>query len=493
LGRVVPLLLVGLLAGAPAAHAAAKSTLVMSGHGFGHGVGMSQWGAYGYAQHGATYDQILAHYYTGTALGKLPDNPEIRVLLRSGGSSAAFSGATHIGDRTLDPTTTYSVTRNLAGELILRSPAGRKLDAYESPLRVESDGAPMLLRGGALNGVVNGTYRGALEFRANTFKGIDIVDAVDLENYVRGVVPRESPASWPAAALQAQAVAARTYAVTTSGGAATRGFDQYPDQRSQVYGGVTAETPSTDSAVSSTTGQVVTYNGQPVVTYFFSTSGGRTENVENSFLGATPEPWLRSVDDPYDNASPKHVWGPFRLTGAQAASKLAGLVKGSFRGIKVVHRGASPRIVQAVILGSKGRTTVSGPTLRKRFGLADSWIYFHYISTSVKKAPPAPPVELAPATDPAAPSPTGGVAPIPPAPAKTATAAAVRGPILSGQVVPARVGAPIAIQVRHGNVWKTVVRATISGSGGRYRTMVPGPGVYRVVFAGIAGPAIGAR
>src|SRR5206468_3589387 len=163
-----------------------------------------------------------------------------------------------------------------------------------------------------------------------------VVDAVGLEDYVRGVVSRESPASWPAAALQAQAVAARTYAVTTSGGAATRGFDQYPDQRSQVYGGVSAEKPSTDAAVAAT----------------------------------------------------------------------SGLVKGAFRGIKVVHRGASPRIVQAVVLGSKGRTTVNGPTLRKRFGLADSWVYFHFISTTVKKAPPPAPVELAPATDPAAPSDT---------------------------------------------------------------------------------------
>jgi stage II sporulation protein D len=492
LGRVVTLLLAGFLAGAPAAQAAGKSALVMSGHGYGHGVGMSQWGAYGYAMHGATYDQILAHYYTGTALGKLPNNPEIRVLLRSGGTSATFTGATHIGDRTLDPTTTYAVTRNLAGQLILRSPGGRKLAAYESPLRVESDGAPMMLRGGALNGVVDGTYRGALEFRADTFKGIDVVDAVALEDYVRGVVPRESPSSWPAAALQAQAVAARTYAVTTSGGAASRGFDQYPDQRSQVYGGVTAETPSTDAAVASTSGQVVTYDGQPVVTYFFSTSGGRTENVENSFLGSQPEPWLRSVADPYDTASPKHDWGPFRLTGAQAARKLAGLVKGSFRGIKVVHRGASPRIVQAVVLGSKGRTTVSGPTLRKRFGLADSWVYFRYISTTVKKAPPAPPVELAPATDPAAPSPTGGVTPIAPS-AKAARAAAVIGPVLSGQVVPARVGAPITIQVRRGGSWRTVVKSTISGQAGRYRTMVPGPGIYRVVYAGIAGPQITAR
>jgi stage II sporulation protein D len=493
LGRVATLLLAGLLAGAPAAQAAGKSTLVMSGRGYGHGVGMSQWGAYGYATHGARYDQILAHYYTGTGLGRLSTSPEVRVLLRGNGTSMAFAGATHIGDRKLDPTTTYSVARNLAGQLILRSPAGRKLEAYESPLRVESDGAPLMLRGAALNGVVDGTYRGALEFRANAFKGVDAVNAIGLEDYVRGVVARESPASWPAAALQAQAVAARTYAVTTSGGAATRGFDQYPDQRSQVYGGVSAETPTTDAAVAATSGQVVTYDGQPVVTYFFSTSGGRTENVENSFLGSQPKPWLRSVDDPYDTASPKHDWGPFRLTGAQAASKLRGLVKGTFRGIKVAHRGASPRIVQAVILGSKGRTTVSGPVLRKRFGLADSWAYFRFISTTVRKAPPPAPIDLPPATDPAAPSPTGGVPSSAPRPAKAASAQALPGPVLAGQVVPARAGAPITIQVRRGGSWRTAVETTISTKGGRYRAALPGPGIYRVVYARVAGPAVAAR
>ena len=109
--------------------------------------------------------------------------------------------------------------------------------------------------------------------------GLSTINVVGLDDYVRGVVSRESPASWPLEALKAQAVAARTYAITTSKGG--DGFDQYADTRSQVYGGVGAETASTDQAVAETAGQVVTYEGAPVVTYFFSTSGGRTEDVEN--------------------------------------------------------------------------------------------------------------------------------------------------------------------------------------------------------------------
>ena len=84
----------------------------------------------------------------------------------------------------------------------------------------------------------------------------------------------------------------------------------------------------------------MTYNGVPVVTYFFSTSGGRTEDVENTPLGNEPRPWLKSVDDPYDDASPRHRWGPIRMTLKQAGRKLGGLVKGKFRGIEVVQRGA---------------------------------------------------------------------------------------------------------------------------------------------------------
>ena len=187
---------------------------------------------------------------------------------------------------------------------------------------------------------------------------MNAINAVSLEDYVAGVVSRESPSSWPLEALKAQAVAARTYAVTTSKAGA--GFDQYADTRSQVYGGVAAETASTNQAVAATRGQVVTYEGEPVVTFFFSTSGGRTENVENTNLGTAPKPWLKSVADPYDGVSPKHRWGPIKLTlraGRRASS--SGLVKGRFKGIKVVRRGRSPRIVSADIVGTGGRTRVS--------------------------------------------------------------------------------------------------------------------------------------
>jgi SpoIID/LytB domain protein len=302
---------------------ALASTLVIEGAGDGHGVGMSQDGALGFAQHGWSYGAILAHYYTGTAIGTAPTNHIVRVLV------------------------------------------GSK------------------------------------------------VEQVPLERYVRGVVSAEMPSSWPLAALEAQAVASRTYALTADAGGAK--FDVYSDTRSQMYLGVAAETASTNSAVAATAGQIVTYAGKPATTYFFASSGGMTENNENSFLGSTAEPWLRSVTDPYETSASK--W-KVALSFSKASTLLKGLVKGSFRGIEVLSRGVSPRIVSAEVLGSAGDTPISGPELEARLGLSSAWAFF-----SVKSGTTVTPEPDTSGRSPAAGVPTG-TAPAPVAtPAPTAPSA----------------------------------------------------------------------
>jgi stage II sporulation protein D len=199
------------------------------------------------------------------------------------------------------------------------------------------------------------------------------VQTVALETYVRGVVSAEVSASWPLQALEAQAIASRTYALTAHAGGSK--FDVYSDTRSQVYRGVAAQTPQTNAAVAATAGQVVTYQGKPVATYFFASSGGRTENVEDSFIGSQPEPWLRGVLDQYEPHVDHHTWKT-AISFAAAASRLRGLVHGSFEGIEVLKRGFSPRIVSAYVLGSGGRTAISGPALAERLGLFSAWAYF---------------------------------------------------------------------------------------------------------------------
>jgi stage II sporulation protein D len=460
LPTIVAALIAGALAAAPCA-SAAKSTFTIKGAGFGHGVGMSQYGAMGYAEHGATASQILSHYYTDTSLGMTDPSRTVRVLLVEKTKSARITGARQAGSRDLDPSVTYTIKLHGLTEVDLLA-SGRKLATFTAPLQVAGENGVVTLGGKP--------YRGVLELKAGLFNALQVVNAVGLEDYLQGVVPAESPSSWPAAALQAQAIAARTYAITTARGG---DFAQYADTRSQVYGGVSVETPSTNQAVASTRGQVVTYGGQPVTTYFFSTSGGRTENVENTSLGTEPKPWLKSVDDPYDDVSPRHRWTPSTTTLAKAGKKLRGLYKGSFRGIKVLQRGASPRIMQAQVLGTKGSTTTDGATLRAKLGLFDTWAYFTAVTT--KKTGDRPP-------DTQAADPSGG------APARLSRAG---GPALSGTIVPGHRGDTATVQVRRGARWADAATVTL-GRGGTYRWPIARAGTYRVVFGGAPGPAVSA-
>ncbi|HEX8104743.1 MAG TPA: SpoIID/LytB domain-containing protein [Solirubrobacteraceae bacterium] len=443
---------------------AADTTFTIRGAGFGHGVGMSQYGALGAAQKGWNHRQILGHYYSGTAIGQA-DSRKVRVLLATS-RTATFSGATSAGGRRLRADRVYGArARGAAVDLV--NARGKRLKTVAAPLVVKAR-TPIALRN-------RGTYRGALEFRPNG-SNVDAINAVGLESYVKGVVPVESPASWPLEALKAQAVAARTYAITTSKPGA--GYDQYADTRSQVYGGVNVEQPSSNQAVSETKGEVVTYQGSPVVTFFFSTSGGRTEAVENTTLGTRPLPWLKSVDDPFDSVSPKHRWGPIRMSLGSAGRKLGSLVKGRFRGIEVVARGASPRIVAADVVGTGGRTRVNGATLRARFGLMDSWAYFTSISTGEEEEPA--PDEEEPEEGP----PTGGAGP---ASASAARQSSTHN--LAGHIIGARKGAKAVVEIDTMVGWRRAGTATIR-RGGAYRFGLCTTGTYRVRVGKATGPVV---
>jgi stage II sporulation protein D len=462
----------GLVLAAPA-HGA--SSLVIRGAGYGHGVGMSQYGTLGYARHGWTHDRILAHYYTGTRLGRLSSSQTVRVLLRSGRARYAVTGAASANGLKLDPSKTYLVTSGGKGEVI-RNAAGKTLGTATPPMRLTPrSGGVLTLGGPADNGLSGGSYRGALEFRPGV-GGLLAVNAVPLEQYVAGVISAEVPARWPDQALRAQAVAARTYAITTSAGGGA--FNQYADTRSQMYRGVSAETPSTSAAVRATANLVVTYGGKPVTTYFFSTSGGRTENVENVFMGGRPKPWLKSVKDPYDDISPSHRWGPIKLSISSATAKLRGLLPGRLRWIRVLKRGVSPRIVRAQLVGSGGTATATGPQLRRALGLRDSWINFTTFSTDLTKRK----------TNNLAPSPPGlGNDPLTGGSARAASAQVN----VSGEIHPARRGSWAQVQRLVAGRWVLAVDVQI-GKGGRYSTRVPAGGRYRVRYAGSEGPEVGA-
>ncbi|MEJ7823902.1 MAG: SpoIID/LytB domain-containing protein [Solirubrobacteraceae bacterium] len=474
---------------AAAVPAQGASRVIVRGAGFGHGVGMSQYGAHGFAQRGRGHAEILAHYYSGTRLGRLSGPSEVRVLLKRAGR-ITFRGASGVaGGRRLDPSRTYDARRAVGGSVVLTSSSGRSLGTYEAPLRVTGSSEGVQVRGGADNGRSDGRYRGDLELRPASL-GMLAINVLELEDYIRGVVAGEMPASWHQEALRTQAVAARTYAIATRKDG--DGFDHYADTRSQVYLGVAGEQPSTNAAVAATRGEIVSYQGKPIVTYYFSTSGGRTENVENSFLGAEPAAWLRSVEDPFDDDSPRHTWTR-RMSLATADRRLGSLVKGKLRRIRVLSRGRSPRVVRAQVIGSRGKRTVSGPTLKAKLGLYDTWARFTVITASATRGDGDTPKSgkdggSEPTTGGAAPS--GGAA----AAASIATARA-QAPVagtIKGRVSPAVAGRRVVVQRRARGQWVHTVETRTRG-GGSYKVRVAQRGRYRVRYAGESGPSVRVR
>jgi stage II sporulation protein D len=323
------------------------------------------------ARQGWGYQRILRHYYKGTRLGQAPSRP-VRVLLQASDPYVRFRGATRgPGGMALSPGVTHVVRPARGGRLALYGARGRRLGTYRAPLSVSRGGRPMRLLGPAIQGVNSGRYRGTFRLYPGSAGGVTVVNALPIDDYVQGVVPGEVPTSWAADVLRAQAVTARTYALSTRKTGDI--FDQYPDTRSQMYTGVGSETAATNAAVRRTAGQIVTYDGEPATTFYFSTSGGRTENIEYSWPGSEPKPWLKSIADPYDSISPKHRW-TVRFSNARMGALLGS--PGKLRRVKVLSRGVSPRIVRARIYGSNGSRVLTGPQIRARLGLDDTWAHF---------------------------------------------------------------------------------------------------------------------
>src|SRR5256714_3175997 len=371
---IVSIFLLGLGPAAPARTqkaATGTATFVVTGHGWGHGVGMSQYGAYGYAQKGFGYSKIVLHYFPGTELGDAPVS-KVRVLLTSGvvtlpvGSAAGF----HVRDAN-------GVVHDVgAGNYPLTPALKLKVDGQASAVALPG---PLLFQPASSPLQLKHLYRGSVQVDVVSGK-LRAINLVGLEQYLYGVVPSEMPFTWHPEALKAQAVVARSYALATR---RTGAFDLYPDTRSQVYLGIEHEKPSTNAAVDATAGQVVLYQGEVAKTYFFSTSGGRTASSED--VWGEPVPYLVSVPDPYDSISPYHDWGPFAFTGA----KLSKLLK--IRGQQIVdlqpELNSSGRIKTLNVVGTKSTVAMDGTTLRKRLGLRSTWFTVRVLSLSAPTSP----------------------------------------------------------------------------------------------------------
>jgi stage II sporulation protein D len=327
------------------------TVLAFTGHGWGHGLGLSQWGAYGYALHGWTHDRILAHYYPGTTLGTARTRI-VRVLVAAAKrvtvrATAAWSATDSTGAKTTLEPGSVTIGTGLAVQGERRS----------GPVTLTS-AEPL---------AVNGTaYRGTLVLSVDGQK-VDAVDVVALEQYLKGVVPSEMPSAWPSEALQAQAVAARSYALANL--AKGRPYDLYGDARSQVYGGVAAESAAASAAVDATKGTVVLFNGKVADTLFFSTSGGRTaSSLESTGIDV---PYLEPVADPYDTLSPYHDWGPVLFDAAAVARTLK--LSAPIAAVDVTG-GDSGRVKSVVVTSDdESEVRLTGNQVRAELGLRSTW------------------------------------------------------------------------------------------------------------------------
>jgi stage II sporulation protein D len=337
-----------------------EAVFIVSGRGYGHGVGMSQYGAYGQALAGRTYDQILGHYYTGTEIGKA-GRKEVRVLLAEGrravtvSSTAPFTAVDASG-------ATY---RLASGPLTLRADLALPSEAGPGPANAVQ---PLVIRPGkkALLALDGRAYRGKLEIVAQG-EFLRVVNVVALESYLEGVVAGEVPHGWPTEVLKAQAVAARSYALANL--VKGKPFDLYSDVRSQVYLGVAGEKPTTTKAVAATAAEVVLFGGKVATTYYFSTSGGKTANAFDVF--GIDVPYLVSRPDPWDKASPYHRWGPVLLGARTVQAKL-----GVEARVVDASGTATPsgRIRSLVVQTTTGPETLPASLVRTALGLRSTWV-----------------------------------------------------------------------------------------------------------------------
>jgi stage II sporulation protein D len=364
-----------------AAPAAAEPVFVLTGKGWGHGLGMSQYGAYGYAQNGWGDHAILTHYYAGTAITAGFPNDTVRVLVASARPSLSIGSAASF---------TFAGETLAAGTYTV-APVGGQVRVSGNGT-TETAASPATFAPGAASLSLGGTlYRRDLLVSASGSSSVSAVNELPRQLYLQGVVPREMPAGWAAEALEAQATAARTYSLAGGGHCAWLGNPVLcPDTRDQVYGGRSAETAATNDAVVATAGEVITFGGTPISANFFSTSGGATATKAEEW-GPPAVPYLVSVDDPFDTISPHHAWGPLdaevdcagtspdcRFTAAQAKAAL-GLAKRPVD-LRVTARNGSGRVATLAATDSTGTTAFTGADSRTKLGLRSTWFFVGVLS-----------------------------------------------------------------------------------------------------------------
>ena len=387
----------------PTSIATLGASVTFYGRGYGHGVGLSQYGARGRALACQTAPEILAAYYQGSRLAMTDPTRIFRILVLSGLAAPASSPLVIYG-RT-GPWTIDGITKTFPADAMLSywqvSTTSGGVTAVTWKFNVVAADGTTVLAAGAASGTVTvrpasdatriqlwskpttyDTYRGSLTVYLSS-SSATVVNNVALDDYLRGVVPAEMSYAWPTEALKAQTIAARSYARVRIH-PSTGTFDLYDDTRSQVYLGSKAEKSTTDTVIAATAGQILMAGTSIVNAFFHSAGGGETENNEDAFVpdsgvpNSTPLSYLRGIVDlapdgsPYDAASPYYAWTTATLPLATLSAVFAADSRtsvGNLTRLDLRRRGVSGRLYAITLYGSTGTKTVSGDVFRAVYNL----------------------------------------------------------------------------------------------------------------------------
>ena len=363
----------------------ADQQIVVWGHGYGHGVGMCQYGAYGLAKTGAKYGSILNFYFKGTTIKQYSASPPtVRVLIRettgfveiSGSPSVSLYNEAGSAYVLLNSTNMIKIERVLSGgSVLLRvyekiGGSYRPKGTYTGPLKVTASGFVSYYEPTS-EGYKRYDYKGNFRIVANATKQtLNLVNYVDLESYVYGIA--EMPSSWPLEALKAQAVAARTYAFQRIKG--TGIYDLTDDQSSQVYIGLNKINGSYGQqwkqACDDTARQLLYYGSEPAHVYYHSTCGGHTENSEDVWSSTYPE--VRGVPCAYCSSSKYFSWQTtITIDDVRRAFNDSSIIA-----VLVASRVKDRRVGEVTLYKSDGQLLkVSGSTFRSKLGLKSTWFY----------------------------------------------------------------------------------------------------------------------
>ena len=349
------------------------SSVTLTGNGFGHGHGLSQWGAYFAADQGLSYQKILKFYYpklkngtrggTVSVLISADTSSDVQVRDRSGLSVKSLgNGRTYaLKKRKAQWWRITPAAKGAKSAVSVRSKGSKKwatVQTLPGEAQFSAGKKPLTLR------TPSGTraYRGVLRSArpAASPQQRDTVNVVSLEDYLRGVVPREVPAEWPQQAVRAQAVAARTYAAFERSQPLAGHYQICDTTSCQVYGGYTDEHPASDQAIKATSKKVLLSQGKPAFAQFSASNGGYTSAGAFAYLPAKK--------DPYDKA-----YRGWSATITEAAVRSALPAVGTLQRIEVLKRDGKGafggRVTSIKVIGSSGSSTLTGDTFRSYFGL----------------------------------------------------------------------------------------------------------------------------